>query len=78
MFLLETLDNKVAQALAITALSKFWHLNSAEDKVIPSFEDLAMKRNFGGVLFVVGRFPTKKKCCLKYFNLKLFFETLFY
>ena len=55
MFLLETLDNKIAQALAIYAISKFWDQNCSDGKTIPDFKDLYVKRNTAAVILVVGK-----------------------
>ncbi|XP_076816090.1 small ribosomal subunit protein mS27-like [Clavelina lepadiformis] len=54
MFLLEVLDNKTSQALAIEAVSRYWEENTTE--IIPTFEDVTIKRNVAGILYCIGMY----------------------
>ena len=55
MFLMETLDNKISQILALHAISKYWQLNCHDDNKIPEFKDATMKRNLSAALFCIGK-----------------------
>ena len=55
MFLLEKLDNKIAQALALRTISEFWKQNCENDQLMPDFKDTETKRNLSAALLITGK-----------------------
>lgn len=53
LFLLEYLDNEVAQTLSLEAVNKYWEEN-LNSNLIPEIEDLEVQRNLAGILYTIG------------------------
>lgn len=63
MFLLEQLDNKTSQVLAVYVLSKYIASNSS-DGIVSPFDDLQTQRNVAAILFTVGMSMANKSLTL--------------
>lgn len=64
MFLLEQLDNKTSQVLAVYVLSKYIASNSSEGSILSAFDDLQTQRDVAAILFTVGMSMSNKSLTL--------------
>jgi len=55
MFLLEQLDNKTSQVLAMHVVSQYIATKSAEEGILKPLDDLHAQRNVAAILFTIGK-----------------------